>query len=800
MTLRLKIIAGLVAFALLCTLPILGIVLYERTAMKQPSFDRASDIASSINDKIDRNLFERYGDVQAFAANTAAYDPANWNRPSASNPLVAAINSYMVNYGLYRLSLYVDLDGNVRAVNSVNGTGKEIDTSGYYQANFAGTSWFKNVAAGKFLEGRDGLTGTYVEGPYNDQNIARIYGDDGYVLIFAAQVKDSSGKLIGYWANFATMTVIEDIVNAQYEELGKLGLENVEITMLDSKGTVIVQHDPAVDAVNAAKEKDILGKLNLVTEKWEPAVLGVSGKNGSMIASHFGAEAGEEPEQLVAYNHSDGAYGYTGLGWTLLLRLDHKEMFAAINEVIHEMMLAIGILVGAALLFALLMGRSIAVRVGKFATTLDSIAEGDTDIEINQPQTRDEISVLMRATAKLRTSVEDAFRLKLMVEDMPAAIMTVDVKDNLKINYLNKASHDLLSGLSSYLPISVDKMMGQSIDIFHKNPKHQRDLLANPNNLPHRARIKVGPESVSLFVGPIYNKKHEYIGAMLTWEKITERAQLADNFESSVKSVVTEVSASADQMRSNAERLSTLASETKLTSASVASAATEAAQTATQVAAAAEELTAAIGEISSQVQKSSSVANQASSQAENINQSMHLLVEKSNRVGEVIQFITNIASQINLLALNATIESARAGEAGRGFAVVASEVKNLANQTAKATEEIVQQVQSMQEATQEAVGSVAQIINIISEISSATAGVAAAVEEQSAATNEISRNITHTASGTNDISRSIVLVEQGAEETGVSSRQVLDSAKSLSGQAATLSSKVDEFLQMVRKI
>ena len=275
--------------------------------------------------------------------------------------------------------------------------------------------------------------------------------------------------------------------------------------------------------------------------------------------------------------------------------------------------------------------------------------------------------------------------------------------------------------------------------------------------------------------------------------------QMADSFESTVKSVVTGVSVSADSMRSNAERLSTLAGETKHRSSIVSSVAGQAAHTATQVATAAQELTASIGEISAQVQKASVVSSQASEQASHINKSMHLLVEKSGRVGEVIQFITNIASQINLLALNATIESARAGEAGRGFAVVASEVKNLASQTGKATEEIVQQVQSMQEATHQAVEAVDQIIGIISEISSSTAGVAAAVEEQSVATNQISHSIAQTASGTNEISQNIQAVEHGADETGESSLEVLNSAKDLSTQAATLNSKVDEFISMVRR-
>ncbi len=459
-----------------------------------------------------------------------------------------------------------------------------------------------------------------------------------------------------------------------------------------------------------------------------------------------------------------------------------------------EVMGISALVVALAVFLAFIVSNSISKPIQRLQETLGAIANGDTDMDIETTDSRDEVNMLYIAAAKLRNTVEDAFRLKLMVEDMPTNLFTVDTANGFRVNYANKAITQTLKSLESALGINASSVVGIKCDQLHI----AQQILSKPAQLPHREKIKIGSEVIDAQAAPIYSKKGDYVGAMVTWNIVTQQQLLADNFEASVKSVVTEVASAAVQMRGNAERLSTLADETKQSSGVVAAASTEAAQTANQVAAAAEELTASIGEISSQVQKSSVVANQASAQAASINDSMHTLVEKSNRVGEVIQFITNIASQINLLALNATIESARAGEAGKGFAVVASEVKNLANQTAKATEEIVQQVQSMQDATHQAVDSVGQIITIIGEISASTAGVAAAVEEQSAATNEISRNITHTASGTAEISQNILRVEQGAEETGKSSREVLTAAGTLSEHATVLREKVDEFLVMVR--
>lgn len=276
--------------------------------------------------------------------------------------------------------------------------------------------------------------------------------------------------------------------------------------------------------------------------------------------------------------------------------------------------------------------------------------------------------------------------------------------------------------------------------------------------------------------------------------------EMNSRFEIESSGVLESVSASADQLKSTAEQLSATANSTNEQATSVASAAQQASNNVQTVASAAEELSSSISEISRQVNQSTTIASTAMERAEMTNEQIQGLATSASKIGEVVELITDIAEQTNLLALNATIEAARAGEAGKGFAVVASEVKNLANQTAKATEEISSQIGSVQEATKNSVEAIGGITDIIREVNEIASSVAAAVEEQGAATQEIARNVEQASSGTQLVSSNIESVTRGAGETGSAANQLLDAADGLSGQAGALRQQVQKFLDDVKNV
>jgi methyl-accepting chemotaxis protein len=274
--------------------------------------------------------------------------------------------------------------------------------------------------------------------------------------------------------------------------------------------------------------------------------------------------------------------------------------------------------------------------------------------------------------------------------------------------------------------------------------------------------------------------------------------RLADDFEGAVGEIIETVSSASSELESSALTLTATAERAEDLTTKVAAASEEASTNVQSVASATEELTASVNEISHQVQESARMANDAVTQARKTNGRIGELSKAAARIGDVVELINTIAGQTNLLALNATIEAARAGEAGRGFAVVASEVKALAEQTAKATGEIGQQITGIQAATQESVNDIREISGTIEKLSEISSTIAAAVEEQGAATQEISRNVQQVAHGTMQVSSNITDVQRGASETGSASSQVLSAAQSLSGDSNRLKLEVGKFLSSVR--
>jgi len=269
-------------------------------------------------------------------------------------------------------------------------------------------------------------------------------------------------------------------------------------------------------------------------------------------------------------------------------------------------------------------------------------------------------------------------------------------------------------------------------------------------------------------------------------------------FDSGARAALDALASAATEMHATSESMSAIAEEASAQATTVAAAAEQASANVQTVAAAAEELSSSVAEIGRQVGQSTKIAGQAVDEANRTNASVQGLSAAAQKIGAVVKLISDIASQTNLLALNATIEAARAGDAGKGFAVVASEVKSLANQTAKATEEIAGQVAAMQSATGVAVQAIQGIGGTIASINEIATTIAAAVEEQRAATEEIARNVQEASQGTGQVSSNIVGVNQAAAETGTAAGQVLTAAEALGKQAETLRADVDKFLVNIR--
>ncbi len=457
---------------------------------------------------------------------------------------------------------------------------------------------------------------------------------------------------------------------------------------------------------------------------------------------------------------------------------------------------------------------------------------------------------LITEQEKLR---KEQARIQSIVENAPTNVLLADRE--LQIIYVNPASLATLKKIQQHLPVAAENVLGSSIDIFHKNPAHQRKILSDPKNLPVRANINIGPEIADLLVTGIYDQDKNYLGPMVTWELITEKLeserkitaaaererQQAEDLRVKVESILEVVNAashgdltremtvkgadavgqmsdglakffsnlrgsvskiaqtaqvlasSSQELTSVSQQMATNAEETATQANVASSAAEQVSKNVATVSTGTEEMGASIKEIAKSANEAAKVATSAVRVAEKTNAIVAKLGESSTEIGNVIKVITSIAQQTNLLALNATIEAARAGEAGKGFAVVANEVKELAKQTAKATEDISRKIEAIQGDTKGAVEAIAQIGKIINQINDIQNTIASAVEEQTATTGEIGRNVSEAAIGSSAIAQNITGVAQAARSTTEGASNTKSSADELSKIAMSLQKLVAQF-------
>jgi methyl-accepting chemotaxis protein len=549
---------------------------------------------------------------------------------------------------------------------------------------------------------------------------------------------------------------------------------------------------------------------------------------GAISAVGGNARAKEELERIgrLAEQAAEGAFAAIDTGLALAQMTEEQarparermlEAVAAANARLHELNAAAGDAVSSALtgqtrtvlgtaaaialvllLAAVVLSRSIGAPLGRMATTITAIARGDAGVTVSDRGRRDEIGRIAEALEELRSTVGDAFRRGQIIEQIPIGVMVADPKDEFRISYANAFSMDLVRQIEDHMPVKAGEVTGQPMDIFHKNPGRIRAMLADPANLPHKARVRIGPETLDLNVTALRDASGAYAGALLAWHRVTEQARLADTFEADIGAVVNSVASAATQLQEAAQSLTEAAAGAGREALAVSEAGMQANADVQAVAAAAEEMAASVEEITRRVAEAAEVARQAVAEAKATDATVRGLAEAASRIGDVVRLIGEIAGQTNLLALNATIEAARAGEAGKGFAVVASEVKNLAGQTAKATEEIGRQIAEMQGVTTQAVDAIRAIGTTVDRTSDIATAIAAAVEEQGATTREIARSAAQVAQATETVARRIEGIRSAAEATGGSAGAVLQASGVLSGDSATLRERAEGFLRAIR--
>ncbi|MDH5762224.1 MAG: methyl-accepting chemotaxis protein [Nitrospinota bacterium] len=768
--------------------PLIVVMMISSNSFEEIRTMNASNLqthAQNLADKIDRNLFERYGDVQAFGLNQVLLNRNYWYQPAS--PIVDAMNSYVDTYDIYYLTVLVDLEGKVIAVNSKDQDAKGINTAALYSKNYSRTDWFKDVMSGRFYTSQEGnvggssaFTGTAIVPLHINEEVKGIYrGDDGLTVNFVAPVYDDEGKVIAVWNNYAKFSLVEDIFLDAYRDLKTKGLGEIELTLLNENGTVVIDLDPAFgrgSESNIAHDFEVLFKLNLAEKGVTAAIKSAKEKQ---VGFEYALHARKKITQAAGFARHKGALGFPGMPWSVLARAPDAVVNAGIIAIEEKLFQVAIIFAGIIVVFGFWRSRALTKPVIKLTESLESFANGELkSLDNVNVSSGDEIGRLAKSYNGLLKGVR---------------VFLNQADDLLK----GKVSESRNFGLKGEFEEKLQSMHDIVVEQIENDRKIKE---ANQRELAQAEKLKsdvnemlsvVNAASQGDLTREITISGQDAIGQM--GEGLSKFIQDLRESISDINRNAQELAGASQQLTSTSQQMANNAEETSAQANSVSAASEQVSQNVETVATGTEEMGSSIKEIARNATEAATVVSKAVEITKQTNEMIQELGTSSTEVGDVIKVITSIAEQTNLLALNATIEAARAGEAGKGFAVVANEVKDLANQTAQATEDISRKIQDIQAKTTSSVEAIAEITQIIHQIDDISNTIASSVEEQTATTAEIGHNVGQAAKGTGDIANNISGVADAARNTAQGASETQKASGELSRMALELEKIVTRF-------